>query len=812
MARCIRYAGQSQPSSVAQPVAGPASPFQTVEQAPNRAEETTNATNNFGIHLTPPLSPGIDMDEGHSNDAAGQPTQSTEQFNHLAGRFNQVLERLTQLVEKVCQPADKHDQLAERFNQLFERFNQIIEESDQPAQRANQLAERSHQLIDWSNQLIEQLTETVHQSNQLLSQASQQIQRSSQVAGRPNQPMGGFNQSLQYSNELAAKANQLAEQANTHSERLGDVMKNINKVLVGIQHAIVRNGKGNTLQALDCLVNETGGKPGFRGLKTPQCPTVKHLIKTQGEAAGDRVPVVISGVSRDLYIQGHWLGDLLRFFDINEGLHQNKASTTPAEREKAERERLSEYLSSCLDHPGWYPAGQVCYPPSLPTYLKNVYDLKPIVGVPSDDEVMGIHAIMQAANRASGIPGMHDSRLFMGLADHLFGAQMAHIPIVLEPVSGAPSDEEITKAQDAIRAYQQFSLAPSMFDVHVNMELSQHLFNIQMARYIRCAGENQPSPVPLPREIARPASPVQAVEPTPNKTEETTTTGNNAGTGENNLGAHLTSPLAPSRDTHEAERPTQPTDQLNPLAERFNQVLERLTQLLEKVHEPADKPDQLAERFGQLFDRFDQVLERSNQSAERANQLIEQSNRLVEQLGKPAQQSNQLAERFNQLFEQSNGFLSQLIEPLKQSNQLAERLNQLIGGLNDPLQQSNELAKNANQFAEQANKSGEKLGDTMKTINKVLVRIQHAIVRNHKGNTLEALDCLVNEAGEMPGFWGGSPQCYFLRFFGIGDGLCKDDKTLTSYLDILILLIIAMNLHYQFKLISHEFVLLKRLI
>ncbi|KAG8730791.1 hypothetical protein FRC11_005799, partial [Ceratobasidium sp. 423] len=54
------------------------------------------------------------------------------------------------------------------------------------------------------------------------------------------------------------------------------------------------------------------------------------------------------------------------------------------------------------DYPGWYPPGQVCRPPDLPAYLKNVYDLKPIVGVPSDEEVIGIHAVMQAANRASG--------------------------------------------------------------------------------------------------------------------------------------------------------------------------------------------------------------------------------------------------------------------------------------------------------------------------------------------------------------------------------------------------------------------------
>jgi hypothetical protein len=40
-------------------------------------------------------------------------------------------------------------------------------------------------------------------------------------------------------------------------------------------------------------------------------------------------------------------------------------------------------------------------PPSLPPYLKNVYDLKPFVGVPNDEEVKGIHAVIRAASNVS---------------------------------------------------------------------------------------------------------------------------------------------------------------------------------------------------------------------------------------------------------------------------------------------------------------------------------------------------------------------------------------------------------------------------
>ncbi|KAG8739460.1 hypothetical protein FRC11_000707 [Ceratobasidium sp. 423] len=76
------------------------------------------------------------------------------------------------------------------------------------------------------------------------------------------------------------------------------------------------------------------------------------------------------------------------------------------------------------DRPRWYPPGQVCTPPELPAYLKNVYDLKPIIGIPNDDEVIGIHTVMQVARKALEIPGMHGPGLLMDLADHLFSAQM----------------------------------------------------------------------------------------------------------------------------------------------------------------------------------------------------------------------------------------------------------------------------------------------------------------------------------------------------------------------------------------------------
>ncbi|CAE6410540.1 unnamed protein product [Rhizoctonia solani] len=76
-------------------------------------------------------------------------------------------------------------------------------------------------------------------------------------------------------------------------------------------------------------------------------------------------------------------------------------------------------------HLEWYPPGQACYPPELPASFRSIHDLKPIVGVPRDDEVIGIHTVMHVASKVSGVPGMHNPRFFMQLADHLFNVQMA---------------------------------------------------------------------------------------------------------------------------------------------------------------------------------------------------------------------------------------------------------------------------------------------------------------------------------------------------------------------------------------------------
>ncbi|EUC58378.1 laminin domain protein, putative [Rhizoctonia solani AG-3 Rhs1AP] len=202
-------------------------------------------------------------------------------------------------------------------------------------------------------------------------------------------------------------------------------------------------------------------------------------------------------------------------------------------------------------------------PPDLPPYLRNIHDLKPITGPPTDDELLAIQAVARAAHNASNIPGMYDASLSMKLAEHMFSVQMAryrnkhslgifrekivyippvlpeHIPVKLESVTESPSDDQLTKVHTALRSYEQFSNVPSMFDPRVSMELSQHMFELQMSRYMQHVSQ---TPLVLhPVEPAQsPTRPPSSIAPsrqetvTPESVEEESSVGSptiNAGTG-----------------------------------------------------------------------------------------------------------------------------------------------------------------------------------------------------------------------------------------------------------------------------------------
>ncbi|CAE6524279.1 unnamed protein product [Rhizoctonia solani] len=228
-----------------------------------------------------------------------------------------------------------------------------------------------------------------------------------------------------------------------------------------------------------------------------------------------------------------------------------------------------------------------------------------------------------------------------------------HVTIDLEPITGAPSEEEIIKVQSAIRAYQHFASGyisvPSIFDSRVDMELSQHLFDIQMANY------------------------TQRVRQSPTRVIPQETLGSNSSI---------------ERTTDVAEEPSNAT---------INAATGAAAIEFNLLNQSAD------------VSGFGDAIEHSNRPNERANQLVERSSQSMEQ-------STKLAEKFNELFEKFN-----------------------------------DNSEKSSLLAEASTKQTERLGDILENVNKVLVTIQHAIVRNHKGNTRHALDCLANEKGETPG-------------------------------------------------------------
>ncbi|CAE6462294.1 unnamed protein product [Rhizoctonia solani] len=274
-----------------------------------------------------------------------------------------------------------------------------------------------------------------------------------------------------------------------------------------------------------------------------------------------------------------------------------------------------------------YPGDQVCSPPELPPYLKNVHHLKPIRGVPNDDEVMKIHAVILVANKVVDVQGMGDPLLLARLSEHLFNVQMAkyrskslgaifpetttytpptlpvHVTVQLEPVTGVPSEQEIIKVQNAIRSYHQFANAPSIFDPRIDMELSQHLFDIQMAKYIQSARESQNC------SYSCETSSLASEDTQQTFTGESGVSGNNAGSGASLAKPHES--VQPTRDIDVQDALERyPAEQLNKLAERFNEVFGRLNQHLEESNRLAKESTQPVEKLGEVLRNINRVLVR----------------------------------------------------------------------------------------------------------------------------------------------------------------------------------------------------------
>ncbi|CAE6541865.1 unnamed protein product [Rhizoctonia solani] len=61
----------------------------------------------------------------------------------------------------------------------------------------------------------------------------------------------------------------------------------------------------------------------------------------------------------------------------------------------------------------------------------------------------------------------------------------AYIPVELKPVNGPPSNEEVATVHTALRISESFANVPSIFDPDLHVQLSQYLFDIQLARHVQ---------------------------------------------------------------------------------------------------------------------------------------------------------------------------------------------------------------------------------------------------------------------------------------------------------------------------------------
>ncbi|CAE6416082.1 unnamed protein product [Rhizoctonia solani] len=159
-------------------------------------------------------------------------------------------------------------------------------------------------------------------------------------------------------------------------------------------------------------------------------------------------------------------------------------------------------------------------PPQLPPFLSSIFNLKPILGHPNREEIKLVHEAVRALNNFMHTPELRDTDLSTELSQHLFDIQMSfdplachrqkypvnvlpneviyeppslpdYIPIELKSVTGSPSNKEVASVHTAFRISESFANVPSLFDSDLHAQLSQHLFDIQLARHVQRSILNQ---------------------------------------------------------------------------------------------------------------------------------------------------------------------------------------------------------------------------------------------------------------------------------------------------------------------------------
>ncbi|CUA76550.1 hypothetical protein RSOLAG22IIIB_12371 [Rhizoctonia solani] len=214
-------------------------------------------------------------------------------------------------------------------------------------ERSNRLAEQANLLVERTNLLIERSNEIAERVNRLVERPTPPPEQSNPLAARFNELFEKLNNHFEDSNQHSERSNHIIEALANPVVKFGDILQNINGVLVGIQHAIVRSHKRTTWDALDCLVNQKGETP-IVSLTTKQT-SFRWMVEMYGRQPEYLLSVVLNGVPQDYWIPDGWLGEFLRFYGIGEGLCKGETSIALRENKEEEaRQRLSAYLSSCL--------------------------------------------------------------------------------------------------------------------------------------------------------------------------------------------------------------------------------------------------------------------------------------------------------------------------------------------------------------------------------------------------------------------------------------------------------------------------------
>ncbi|CAE6439904.1 unnamed protein product [Rhizoctonia solani] len=218
-----------------------------------------------------------------------------------------------------------------------------------------------------------------------------------------------------------------------------------------------------------------------------------------------------------------------------------------------------------------YPSHQVISPPGLSPYLVGEYKLESITGVPNDDEVIRIHAVLRVANKLVDVQGMSDPSL------------LSHI--------------------------------------------SEHLFDVQMAKYIQRCAQTGPSPH---ESVAVSRSTERTNEVTDAQINNLGTGSNHAESyGSVQTTSDITIHDAIARSIQLAERSNQLIERSNQIVDRLTEVVERCSQPAERSNDPAEKFSELVGRLNEHLERSNHIAEASTKLVENLGGVLRNINRVL---------------------------------------------------------------------------------------------------------------------------------------------------------------------------------------